>query len=199
MPSGHSRLLYTSRDKGFAGSLGAKNYEVGFLDPEQARTFLARWSGFEKRPLPEPYASEILAECKGLVLGLAMVGATLRAQPEQEWADMVVGLKKARLKEIGIRPGGYAYQTLHASIAVSVNALDRENKTRYPRSFQARRVNNSGDISWHKGRVFVSEVFCNEEIGLEQMDEDVHSVFFCNTELGEFNTSEMRFRPVLRP
>ena len=54
----------------------------------------------------------------------------------------------------------------------------------YPRSFQTRRVNNSGDISWHKGRVFVSEVFRNEEIGLEQMDEDVHRVFFCNTESG---------------
>jgi len=68
----------------------------------------------------------------------------------------------------------------------------------YPRSFQTRRVNNSGDISWHKGRVFVSEVFRNEEIGLEQMDEDIHRVFFCNTELGEFNSSEMRFRPALR-
>src|ERR1700723_2912223 len=68
----------------------------------------------------------------------------------------------------------------------------------YPRSFQTRRVNNSGDISWHKGRVFVSEVFRNEEIGLEQMDEDVPRVFFCNTELGEFNSADMRFRPALR-
>ncbi len=68
----------------------------------------------------------------------------------------------------------------------------------YPRSFQTRRVNNSGDISRHKGRVFVSEVFRNEEIGLEQMDEDVHRVFFCNTELGEFKSSDMRFRPLAR-
>jgi hypothetical protein len=29
----------------------------------------------------------------------------------------------------------------------------------YPHGFMLRRVNNSGDISWHKGRVFVSEVF----------------------------------------
>jgi hypothetical protein len=29
----------------------------------------------------------------------------------------------------------------------------------YPRGFILRTVNNSGDISWHKGRVFVSEVF----------------------------------------
>jgi len=59
-------------------------------------------------------------------------------------------------------------------------------------------VNNSGDISWHKGRVFVSEVLRNEEIGLEQMDEDVHRVLFQNTELGEFNSTEMRFRPAPR-
>ena len=68
----------------------------------------------------------------------------------------------------------------------------------YPKSFQTRKVNNSGDISWHKGRVFVSEVFRNEEIGLEQMDDEVHRVLFGNAELGEFNSSEMRFRPALR-
>lgn len=68
----------------------------------------------------------------------------------------------------------------------------------YPKSFQTRRANNGGDITWHKGRVFVSEVFRNEEIGLEKMDENVHRVVFCNTELGEFMSAEMRFRPVLR-
>jgi hypothetical protein len=48
------------------------------------------------------------------------------------------------------------------------------------------------------GRVFVSEVLRNEEIGLEQMDEEVHRVFFHNIELGEFNSAEMRFRAVTR-
>jgi N-dimethylarginine dimethylaminohydrolase len=52
---------------------------------------------------------------------------------------------------------------------------------------QRPRVNSGGDISWHKGDVFVCEMFRNEEIGLEQMDEDVRRFFFCNTELGEFN------------
>lgn len=32
---------------------------------------------------------------------------------------------------------------------------------------------DSGDISRHKGRAFFSEVFRNQDIGLEQMDEDV--------------------------
>jgi Integrase core domain len=57
----------------------------------------------------------------------------------------------------------------------------------YPKSYHTRRVNNSGD-SWHKGRVFISEVFRNGEIGFEQIDENVYRVCFCNTELGEFNS-----------
>jgi hypothetical protein len=33
-----------------------------------------------------------------------------------------------------------------------------------------------GDISWQKGRLFVSEVFRFEVLGLEQVDEDFHKV-----------------------
>ena len=48
----------------------------------------------------------------------------------------------------------------------------------YPREFLTRRVNNSGDISWHKGRVFISEVFRFEDLGFEMIGEDVYRVFF---------------------
>jgi len=68
----------------------------------------------------------------------------------------------------------------------------------YPRSFQTRRVSNNGDMSWRHGRVFVSEVLRNEEIGLEQMDEEVYRAFFHQTELGEFNSAEMRFRAAVK-
>ena len=68
----------------------------------------------------------------------------------------------------------------------------------YPKTFETRRVNNSGDVSWHKGRVFISEVFRNEDIAFEQIEDDLYRVVFYNTELGEFNSSEMRFRPALR-
>ena len=47
----------------------------------------------------------------------------------------------------------------------------------YPKGFVIRRVNNSGDISWHKGRVFISEVFRFEVLGLELTDEDFYKVF----------------------
>jgi len=131
LDSGQSRLLYTSRNKSIAGPLNAVEHEVGILDEAQAHRFLRRWSGRDSVAPPEPYATEILAECKGLVLGLAMIGAALKGQPDSEWADTVADLKNAQLKEVGARPGGYAYQTLHASIAVGVDALDPEARSRY--------------------------------------------------------------------
>jgi hypothetical protein len=48
----------------------------------------------------------------------------------------------------------------------------------YPRGFQTRRVNTSGDISWHKDRVFVSQVFSFEDLGFEEMDEEIFRVYF---------------------
>jgi hypothetical protein len=41
----------------------------------------------------------------------------------------------------------------------------------YPNGFITRRGNNSGDISWHKGRVFISEVFRFEELGFEEVED----------------------------
>src|SRR5271154_4412314 len=66
----------------------------------------------------------------------------------------------------------------------------------YPHGFMLRRVNNSGDISWHKGRVFISEVFRFEVLGLEQVDEDFYKVYFRDVQIGEFDAEALRFRPV---
>jgi len=61
----------------------------------------------------------------------------------------------------------------------------------YPHGFMLGRVNNSGDISWHKGRVFISEAFRFEILGFEQVDQGFYKVYFRDVEIGEF-----RFRPV---
>jgi hypothetical protein len=66
----------------------------------------------------------------------------------------------------------------------------------YPMGFELRRVNNSGEISWHKGRVFISEVFRFEILGLEQVEEHSYKVYFRDVEIGEFDAEELRFRPV---
>jgi hypothetical protein len=59
-----------------------------------------------------------------------------------------------------------------------------------------RRVNDSGDITWHKCRVFISEVFRFEILGFEQVDEDFSKVHFRDVEIGEFGAEAIRFRPV---
>ncbi len=66
----------------------------------------------------------------------------------------------------------------------------------YPKGFMTRRVNNSGDISWHKDRVFISEVFRFENLGLELVAEDFYKVFFREVEIGEFDVEALRFRPM---
>jgi hypothetical protein len=66
----------------------------------------------------------------------------------------------------------------------------------YPHGFMLRKVNNSGDISRHKSRVFVSEVVRFEVLGFEQVDEDFYRVYFREIEIGEFDAEALRFRPV---
>jgi len=69
----------------------------------------------------------------------------------------------------------------------------------YPKSFLGRKVNNNGDISWQRRRVFISEVFRFEEIGLEHVGEDLYKVFFHDVELGQFDAEALRFRPARLP
>jgi hypothetical protein len=64
----------------------------------------------------------------------------------------------------------------------------------YPRGLLLRRVNNSGDISWHKNRVFISEVFSFEELGFELITPGFCRVFFRDMGIGELNAEEFRFR-----
>jgi transposase InsO family protein len=82
----------------------------------------------------------------------------------------------------------------------STRLLPRYTKAhRYPDSFQTRRVNDAGDISWHKNRVFISQVFRGEDIALEKIEENLYRVHFCSLEIGAFDANDMRFRPGLCP
>src|SRR5271170_2903368 len=58
---------------------------------------------------------------------------------------------------------------------------------KWPKGVLLRRVNNSGDISWHKNRIFISEVLRFEELGFELVAEDFYKVFFRDLEIGEFD------------
>ena len=62
----------------------------------------------------------------------------------------------------------------------------------YPKGLLLRRVNNSGDISWHKNRVFISEVFRFEELAFELITPGFYRVLFRDIEIGELNVEELR-------
>ena len=68
----------------------------------------------------------------------------------------------------------------------------------YPKGLLLRKVNNSGDISWHKTRIFISEVFRFEELGFESVTPGFYRVFFRDLEIGELNAEELRFRAARR-
>jgi hypothetical protein len=69
---------------------------------------------------------------------------------------------------------------------------------KYPKGLLLRRVNNSGDMSWHKTRIFISEVFRFEELGFELVTQGFYRVFFRDMEIGELNAEELRFRAARR-
>jgi WD40 repeat protein len=129
--SPNSRLLYTSRDQAIAGSIGAENQSVDVLKGEEPRRFLSRRSG--RNPMPEPYTSQILDECKGLVLGLAMIGGALQGKQDSEWSRICELLQKGKLGAVGVRVGDYSHDNLYACIAASVNSLDPPDRDRYLR------------------------------------------------------------------
>ena len=68
----------------------------------------------------------------------------------------------------------------------------------YPKGLLLRKVNNSGDISWHKTRIFISEVFRFEELALELITSGLYRVYFRDLEVGELNAEEPRFRAARR-
>lgn len=132
--SGRSRLMFTTRDKTIARSLGGDTQvqEVTPLDDLRARRLLGHWSGRGTR-LPELHTSGILEECQGLPLALAMIGAALRDEGDEHWAAVLCDLRQARLRNVGAKLAGYDRETLHAALAVSVNALVPNLRDRYLR------------------------------------------------------------------
>ncbi len=69
---------------------------------------------------------------------------------------------------------------------------------KYPKGLLLRKVNNSGDISWHRTRIFISEVFRFEELALELATPGFYRVYFRDLEVGELNAEELRFRAARR-
>jgi transposase InsO family protein len=68
----------------------------------------------------------------------------------------------------------------------------------YDADHEARRVQQSGDIKWRQGRVFVSESLVGELVGVIAQEDGTHLVRFCSTDLGTIDRSG-RFRRFAPP
>jgi hypothetical protein len=75
---------------------------------------------------------------------------------------------------------------------------DRLEDPWYDADHETRRVLQSGDIKWRRGRVFVSESLAGELIGVTEQGDGTHLVRFCDTDLGMIDRSG-RFRRFAPP
>lgn len=60
----------------------------------------------------------------------------------------------------------------------------------YPDHFEVRKVHPNGQIKLHGQLVFLSEVLVGEYVGLEEIDDDIWSIYFSDFELGRWNVRE---------
>jgi hypothetical protein len=122
--SPRSRLLFTTRDVEIASVTSAQPLSPNFLLPDESRAMLATWSGTSVDAMP-PCADDIIRQCGGLSLALAMIGTMLLDEPPAYWSDVNIDLQNADLKEIRAQFPDYPYPDLLGSIQVSVDALKK--------------------------------------------------------------------------
>ncbi len=57
----------------------------------------------------------------------------------------------------------------------------------YPIDFETRKVDTSGKFSWHNRNISVSKTLTSKNIGLEEIDDGLHKVWFYDRPLGFFD------------
>lgn len=64
----------------------------------------------------------------------------------------------------------------------------------YPGHFEVRRVSSKGEYYWRNRRIFLSEIFGGDWIGMEEIDDGLWSVYFANVLLGRYDEREDDFQ-----
>jgi hypothetical protein len=129
VPGKKGRVLITTRFRNIVASLGAQEQRLDVLEEDQAFALLAQWAGTTVNELPILSAHEVVKECGGLPLALAMIGAMIQRRPER-WESAVERLRSADIDKIKHDFPDYPYPDLLRAIEVSIDGLD-EVKDRY--------------------------------------------------------------------
>ena len=126
---GQCRMLITTRHKDVVAAMEAQELQLEILEDNQALVLLSKWAGISVRSLPAE-AHEIVDECDGLPLALAMIGTMIQRRPER-WENALRRLRDADLEKFRRAFPGYPYPNLFRAMAVSVDALEDQDKERY--------------------------------------------------------------------
>ena len=68
----------------------------------------------------------------------------------------------------------------------------------YPQHFEVRRVSNNSGFRWKNERVLLSTTLAQEYIGLEEIEDGVYNVFFCEVLIGRFFEEILRIKDVIK-
>jgi len=117
------RMVMTTRDASLITALGGTEHQVHLLTEAESRHLLAEWADQPEEALPAE-ALQILDECDGLPLALALCGAL--AREGDPWADLLEALQEAELEFLD-HPHGNMLRTLK----VSVDRLTEDEAARF--------------------------------------------------------------------
>jgi hypothetical protein len=74
--------------------------------------------------------------------------------------------------------------------------VERPEMLTYPPHFERRLVSGDSTLRWKSGKVFVSSLLKYRAVGLEQIDDQVWSVYFGPTHLGWLDEADFRIMDV---
>jgi len=123
------RLVITTRLRKLASDLGARLIPVDALDEAAAMDLLARTVHLAVDALPVE-APDIANECGRLPLAIAMIGGTLRANPDR-WTQALHKLRAADPSRVASELPNYDHPDLLRAIDVSVESLSARTRDRF--------------------------------------------------------------------
>ncbi|HEY5021550.1 MAG TPA: IS481 family transposase [Gemmatimonadaceae bacterium] len=72
---------------------------------------------------------------------------------------------------------------------------ERLPKVEYPGHYEVRFVCNAGTFRFKNRQLFIANALHQQHIGLEEIDDGLWAIYFCNVQLGRFHESEFIIRP----
>ena len=95
---------------------------------DQSKDILAKWTKQDIESLPTE-ATELIQECKGSPLALAMIGALLKDHPNR-WDHYLKLMKEGKVSKLKSKLT-YDYSTLYEAIHMSVTGLPEAMQEKY--------------------------------------------------------------------